>query len=119
MGALLIRVPVQVVVQVSLRADLRLREGLVVVVMGGLPKVRVTTTSSCPVCKLECAAAGDGSLVSAGGPTLLGFAKAAVTAGAQVSVTTRGAVSGFTGIRTGGCWVLVLHSNRLSTRIGC
>jgi hypothetical protein len=35
-GALLIRVPV--VVQVSLRADLRLREGLVVVVMGGLRK---------------------------------------------------------------------------------
>lgn len=32
MGALLIRVPVVV----SLRADLRLREGLVVVVMGGL-----------------------------------------------------------------------------------
>ncbi len=121
MGALLIRVPVQVVVQVSLRADLRLREGLVVVVMGGLPKVRVTTTSSCPVCKLECAAAGDGSLLSAGGPTLVGFAKTAVTAGTQarVSVTTRGAVSGFTGIRTGGCWVLVLHSNRLSTRIGC
>ena len=34
MGALLIRVPVVV----SLRADLRLREGLVVVVMGGLRK---------------------------------------------------------------------------------
>ena len=36
MGALLIQVPVAV--QVSLRADLRLREGLVVVVMGGLRK---------------------------------------------------------------------------------
>ena len=34
MGALLIRVPAVV----SLRADLRLREGLVVVVMGGLRK---------------------------------------------------------------------------------
>jgi hypothetical protein len=39
----------------------------------------------------------------AGGPTLLGFAKAAVTAGTRVSVTTRGAVSDFSGIRTGGC----------------
>ena len=40
---------------------------------------------------------------AAGGPTLLGFAKAATPAGSKVSVTIRGAVTDLSGIRTGEC----------------
>ena len=38
-----------------------------------------------------------------GGPVLVGFAKASVSAGGSVAVTLSGALDGFTGLRPGMC----------------